>query len=245
MREARNDCLVLAVKIAEGMMRSGGETYRAEECCINVLAACGATDISVVAMPTALLVSAYVDGEHRTETVSIKSRTVDLSGISFYNGLSRRLVSGEIGMDGAFAELAGRSSPGDLWPCIFSTLAAGFFCIAFGGGMADFLPAILAAGLAQLFMHFADKISNYSFISVMGGCMITALCARACVYLVPLCNQEAIIVGGIVSMLPGLALTNALRDTINGDLVSGVSRLADALITAVVIAAGVAIVLSF
>lgn len=244
MKAAKNDCLVLAMKIAEGMMRSGGETYRAEECCINVLKACGAENVSVIAMPTALMVSADIDGEHRTESASIKSRTVDLKGIELYNSLSRRLVSGELDEKGAFAALEQKSPPATLSPYLYGSVSAALFSLAFGGGAIDLLPAFLTALIAQLFKLFADRISNYSFISVMGSCMITALCARFTVWLIPSCSQEAIIVGGIISMLPGLAITNAVRDTINGDLLSGVSRFADALITAVVIAAGVAITLS-
>ncbi|MBQ7047965.1 MAG: threonine/serine exporter family protein [Clostridia bacterium] len=244
MKSAKNDCLVLAVKIAHGMMCSGGETYRAEECCINVLKACGAENISVIAMPTALMVSADVDGEHRTESVSIKSRTVDLKGIELYNSLSRKLVSGELDETQAFAVLEQKQPPATFLPYLFGSVSAAFFSVAFGGTVADLLPAFITAIIAQLFKLYADRLSNHNFISVMGSCMITALCARLIVWLFPACSQEAIIVGGIISMLPGLAITNAVRDTINGDLLSGVSRFADALLTAIVIAAGVAIVIS-
>lgn len=244
MIEAKKDCLVLAIKIAEGMMRSGGETYRAEECCINVLKACGAENISVIALPTALLVSADVEGEHRTESASIKNRGIDLRGIDMYNSISRRLSSGELTVDGAFALLEKRQVGGAFLPALYTAISAGIFAWVFGGNPVDMLPTFLATALAQAFKYYVDKLSNYGFLSVMGSCMITAACARLAVWLLPQCNQEAIIVGGILSLLPGLALTNALRDTINGDLVSGVARFADALITAVVVAAGVAIVLS-
>ena len=45
-------------------------------------------------------------------------------------------------------------------------------------------------------------------------------------------------------MVPGLAMTNAVRDTINGDLVSGSSKAIEALLQAVAIAVGVSIVLA-
>lgn len=244
MRTADNDCLVLAIKIAEGMMRSGGETYRAEECCIKVLEACGAKNISVIALPTAFLASAEVDGQHRTESASIKSRGMDLDGIARYNSLSRRLVSGEIGVDEAFKELEIPKKDNFWASCLFTSFAAGFFAFVFGGTVIDFLPTLIAAFLAQVFRHFASKLSNYGFLSVMGSCIIIGVCARGAVMLFPSCSQEAIIVGGIIYLVPGLALTNAVRDTLNGDLVSGVARFADALITAIVIAAGIAIALS-
>ena len=45
-------------------------------------------------------------------------------------------------------------------------------------------------------------------------------------------------------LLPGLDITNAIRDTVNGDLVSGVARTAEALLKAVAIAAGVGVVIA-
>ena len=57
-------------------------------------------------------------------------------------------------------------------------------------------------------------------------------------------NRTAIITGAIMPLLPGLAITNAIRDTVNGDLVSGVARAADALLKAVAIATGVGAVLA-
>ena len=62
--------------------------------------------------------------------------------------------------------------------------------------------------------------------------------------LLPGANDTAIIIGAIMPLLPGLAITNAIRDTVNGDLVSGVARAAEALLKAVAIAAGVGAVLA-
>ncbi len=244
MKAAVKDGVDLAIKIAEGMMRSGGETYRAEECCLSVLKACGAVNISVVAFPTAMLVSAELDGVHRAESVSIKSRDVDLSGIAAYNGLSRRVSSGELDVDGAFAELD-KIKGGNPWlSVLYTAVAAGFFSFVFGGGAVDFLPTVIVTAIAQVLKLYADKLGNLNFISVMLSCIITTALARVAVAVFPVFHQEAIIVGGIISMVPGLALTNSLRDTLSGDLISGAARMFDALITAVVIAAGVAMVLS-
>ena len=73
---------------------------------------------------------------------------------------------------------------------------------------------------------------------------ISAAIAVFSVRLYPLGNQTSIIIGAIMPLLPGLAITNAIRDTVNGDLVSGVARTADALLKAVAIAAGVGAVLA-
>ena len=53
-----------------------------------------------------------------------------------------------------------------------------------------------------------------------------------------------VIMGAVMVLVPGVTMTTALRDMLSGELVSGVSRGAEALAVAVAVAAGVAGVLS-
>ncbi|MFR1851866.1 MAG: threonine/serine exporter family protein [Clostridium sp.] len=54
-----------------------------------------------------------------------------------------------------------------------------------------------------------------------------------------------LIVGSIMPLLPGVAFVKGLRDLISGDLVSGMSRVSEAFLTAGAIAVGVGVVLDF
>jgi uncharacterized membrane protein YjjP (DUF1212 family) len=45
-------------------------------------------------------------------------------------------------------------------------------------------------------------------------------------------------------LVPGVAITNSLRDAMNGDLIASTGRAMEALLSALAIAAGVALVLS-
>ena len=238
------DCVILAAGVAEGMIRSGGEAYRAEECCENILKACGAENINVIALTTALIVNADVDGVHRTEVISINERGTDLEGIERYNSISRRVCTGSMTIKEAFAELKKKHRLAPWKVLLYSTLSSTMFTLVFGGSFKELLPAFAAALVAQLFKIASDKISNNGILSTMGACIIIAAMTRFFVWLFPSLNQEAIIVGGIIALLPGLAITNALRDTLHGDILSGLARGAEALLIAIVIAAGVAIVLA-
>ena len=73
--------------------------------------------------------------------------------------------------------------------------------------------------------------------------MITAAIAMAATQIFSMGNFELIISGAIMPLLPGLAMTNAIRDSMQGDLVSGVARATEALIVAASLAVGVIIVL--
>ena len=54
-------------------------------------------------------------------------------------------------------------------------------------------------------------------------------------------HQDAIIIACIMPLVPGVAITNAIRDTLNGDYVSGAARAVEAFIKALSIALGVGV----
>ena len=57
-------------------------------------------------------------------------------------------------------------------------------------------------------------------------------------FLLPGVHSDSIIIGVLMNLVPGLALTNCIRDVMAGDLTAGVSKLADVLLIAVSIALG-------
>ena len=54
-------------------------------------------------------------------------------------------------------------------------------------------------------------------------------------------NYDVVIIGSIMPLVPGLLMTNSIRDMISGDFMAGISRFSEALLIAAGIAAGAAI----
>jgi uncharacterized membrane protein YjjP (DUF1212 family) len=61
----------------------------------------------------------------------------------------------------------------------------------------------------------------------------------------PTINVPRLIVGGLISLAPGLSFVNALHEVAQKNLVSGAARLLEAVVTAITLAFGVAAVLGF
>ena len=51
-------------------------------------------------------------------------------------------------------------------------------------------------------------------------------------------SVDKIIIGNIMTLIPGIGLTNALRDLFTGDSIAGLLRSIEAVLTALAIAAG-------
>ena len=58
-------------------------------------------------------------------------------------------------------------------------------------------------------------------------------------------NQDIITIAGVMPLVPGILITNAIRDLMAGELLAGMSRGMEAALTAFAIGAGVAIILLF
>ena len=72
----------------------------------------------------------------------------------------------------------------------------------------------------------------------------SALITLSCHRIWPVLQVESIISGAIMPLVPGWALTNAIRDTIWGDLISGGAKTTEALLTAITLGAGIGIMFS-
>ena len=56
-------------------------------------------------------------------------------------------------------------------------------------------------------------------------------------------NMDKIIIGSIIRLVPGVALTNSIRDFFSGDYLSGAIRMLDALLVGGCIAVGVGFII--
>ena len=73
--------------------------------------------------------------------------------------------------------------------------------------------------------------------NLAAGAIATILCLAA--RLLGLATSaDATVIGVLMLLVPGIAVTNAIRDTIAGDLVAGVARGADAFMSAAAISVG-------
>ena len=99
------------------------------------------------------------------------------------------------------------------------------------------MVAVISNGTAVLGLGAIGPEAALPLINLIGG-FLTALAAHALAAAFHTGDVGRIIISAMMPMLPGLAMTNAIRDAMRGDLVSGVATAGEALIRAIVLAAG-------
>lgn len=239
------DAVCLASKI---ILESGGETYRAEETVERMCAGLKISNVDVLALPTGLMLTLSIQ-EHAniTRIVRVHHRATNLERIDQCNSISRQVAAGSISAEEALRRLQEirRPKPQSPWFLIAaSAVSAGSFTIMLGGYWVDFVISFFCGAAMQMLLPLLARRHVPGLLSSMMAGSLTTLLALLGAHLLSGVQVEPIISGAIMPLLPGLALTNAIRDTIRGDLVSGGARFIEAILCAVMLAVGIGLVLS-
>ncbi|HHW25296.1 MAG TPA: threonine/serine exporter family protein [Bacillota bacterium] len=177
----------------------------------------------------------------------VKKRTINLSKLERANRAARAFTDGKASLSetlSSLREIDAQPRRSIYLEAAYSALSCGLFSLLFGGGWFELLAAFVCGFLAQIVASALQKSSIFQFASSFIGAVVIASLAALFVSFTGLGNINIIITGSLMNLLPGLAMTNAIRDTMTGDLVSGVARFADVLLIAMSLAGGVGIVLS-
>ena len=243
-----NKILKVATLAGQMILENGGETYRVEETIWRICKIYGAEQAESFATPTGIMASIGHGGKIYSLTRRVSKRTVDLNKIDKVNDLSRSIASKNLSVDDFKNEL-NKINKVEAYPqmliIIFSAFGAGSFSVLFGGTFKDVFAAFLIGLVIKtLTIKWSEIGINAFFInSICSG--ITALLAIILFKLGIASQLNQTIIGAIMLLVPGLAITNAIRDTMSGDLLSGVIRASEAFLVAIAIAVGTGAVLSF
>lgn len=238
------ECCLLAGKL---MLQGGAETYRVEDTMMRIAATFGFKNSHSYVTPTGIIFA--VDQMEATRIIRITERSTDLQKVTLVNSVSRSIASKEITLQQANAELQKIESTTHAYPILIQIAAAAIssacFLIMFKGGWYDFLPALFTGGLGFIFFIYVNRAVNLKFFSEFLSSFLIGLLAVFFVKTGMGQELDKIIIGSVMPLVPGLLITNAVRDLMAGHLVSGLSKGAEAFLTAFAIGAGVAVVITF
>ncbi|MBQ0079480.1 MAG: threonine/serine exporter family protein [Eubacterium sp.] len=241
--------LMLAVYAGEIMMKNGAEIYRVEDTIVRMCSACGIKSTEVFSTPTGIFISIDPGDDSQEAQTYIKRMrglTTDMGKISLVNNFSRRFTSDDTSVEEAMAilrKIDGKRTYHTQIRIMAAALVAMCFCVIFGGGFPDALIACVAGGASYTISAYLSKYEINYFIHGFLCCAAASIIALLLCGVVPNTSYQPIIIGTLMIYVPGVAITNSIRDFLSGDMLSGLARMADAVITAASLAAGAGIVI--
>jgi len=225
------------------ILENGGETYRVEETITRMGHAFGFDEVESFAVPSGIFISyRKSDGTIETAVKRVRKGATDLTRVDAVNAISRRMeeekMSCEDVMD-ALNAIVHRKARLTKWQLMLAMgLSAGGWAVMFGGGAWDAVVAFVVSTLAQGLSFLLDRARMRSFVSTLTGCFLGTILPMFFHLLTGLLVTDACIAACLMPMLPGLAMTNAVQDTMRGDMVSGISSATSAVLTAAMVAGG-------
>ena len=209
----------LIMDCGQAMLANGGEVFRAQDTMEIMARSFGIVDFHVYVLTNGIFASA------QNGTVSavrhVPAVSTNLGHVEAINAISRRVADGELDLNSAqleFERMKRMPTLSPLYNCAAATMGAGCF----------------AASSCALSKHHISRIFRDMLSAI--ACTLTALIAQL-VY--PALQVNFAIIGALMVLTPGVALTMGIRDIINSDYLSGTIRLVDALLVAGCLAVGV------
>lgn len=228
--------------LGEAMLENGAEVLRVEDTLGRLGTAYGAVRTNAFVITSSIVVTMVFDDD---QEITQTRRIIDSVGTDFkkleeLNELSRKCCENPLPVEELSCEIKKRLSntSNPIKFHIGSVLAAGSLAVFFGGNLLD---GLLASGFAFLICLMQRRLSPYcsnksvfnllcSFFTGISICPVARLST--------LVHADKIMIGDIMLLIPGIALTNAIRDVLVGAPISGLLRLTESLLWACSLACG-------
>ena len=234
-----------ACRICCGLISCGASSGAAESAALGACAAYGFADASAVALPSHAMVCIEADGLTVTKLMRTYAAGNDLSLLEKYVKVLR-CAQGGLSLDRAEQMLRslGAERAGICKTTFGGALACGAFCAFFGGGAADSFTAFISGAIicllsSALARRGSGGIARTLLLSFTGGAVCLLLCAVFNLFAIPV-SPAMCMLGSIMTLVPGLQLSGALRDVLSGDIFSGGYRILYGLAATAAIVAGYA-----
>lgn len=242
--------LELALEAGRIQLRNGAEIFRVEETISHICQRFDIEEVDSFVLSNGIFLTAHKKGQESFAKVKhIPMAGTHLGIVTEVNTLSREISAGQVGLEEAFErlkEIEKMPPQKNLHLCLAAGIGSGAFCYLLKGNFYESIVTFVIGSILYMFVLFMRKHDLSKIImNILGGALITflALCITN-LELPILLSLDKLIIGSILPLVPGVAFVNAIRDIADGDFISGIVRMLDAVLVFVYIATGVGCVFS-
>lgn len=222
------------------MMECGAEVYRVEDTLLRIAATAGFRSEIYVTV-TGIFVNLFDTGT--TQFVNIKKRTINLEKVALVNSFSRMFAQGDLSLDEVYEEIKKLTKHTITFSMIYQLISAGLvsntLMILFGGSWYDFLSTFFIGMMGYAVSSMIDKKIKINYFDSFAGALCIGIVTVCLAHFGWIVNKDLVILGALMPLVPGVAITNSFRDILSGHLLSGVARGTEAVLIAIAIGLGI------
>lgn len=242
--------LTCAINIGEQLLVNGAEISRVEDTISRICRAYGVRQSHIFSIASCIIVSLQTaDGEWITQTRRILNYGTNMYKLDRLNNLSRKICAGCPAWETVEEEFQTIVQSREYSPAVqvaVCAMVAAAFTVFFGGSLRDGIAAAFVGVLLKMTLFGLQAMKMKQIFSNIICSIISGIgCIFVCFVGLGR-NLDAIMIGNIMLLIPGVILTNSFRDFISGDMISGLLHFSEAIITAICVAGGfiIAIILT-
>ena len=233
----------IAARVGYCLLKYGAEINRVEDTASRICSAYGMKS-DVFAIASSIVITVEHEGVCFTQTRRITGVETNLDRVEHFNALSRRICQTRPSYPQVIEEIdtiERRHLYHPLVSCFAFALIGGGFAVFFGGGALEGAVGFVSGFIIRIIMLLSNLMLAPAFFTNTFASAATVLCTHIAELIFPALNGEMVTIGVLMNLVPGILLTNCLRDFVSNDFTSGVSRIIEAFFVAAAIALGVAV----
>jgi len=236
------ELLKCAIDIGEQMLICGAEVHRVEDSISRMCRAFGAERIDVFIITSSMVVTLYTrEGESYTQTRRINGTGTDIEKLHQLNQLSRKICQEKMSAEAIQKELAQceSSRPYPFWAVsVCYALIACAFTAFFGGTGREIFVSPFVGFVTSFVTRISERVETNKILEKFICSFLVTVCAFLFMKTGCISSVDKVIIGNIMTLIPGIGLTNAIRDLFVGDSIAGLLRSVEAGLNALAIGAG-------
>jgi uncharacterized membrane protein YjjP (DUF1212 family) len=237
-----DELVTLTTDVGCLLLANGAEIYRVEESMLRIFRAYGVYTGEVFAIPTCINVTVVTpQGKPITLIRRLPTRSTDLDKVEKGNDLCRRICRDKPDFKTIRCELE-EIKHRPVYSLGFQILAFAMvsfsFTLFYGGDFSDAICSMFCGAAIKIVCYNMNKFDTNAFIVNIIASFAAGLIAMTAAYINMSLNPDKIIIGALMNLVPGIAITSFMRDMIDGDLMAGIIRFMESLLVATAIAIG-------
>lgn len=233
----------LSFKIGAALLENGAEISRVQDTMERVAKAYDVDEYEAYVLSNAVFATGIEEGVKQDFRMKyVKNTQIHIGRISAINQLSREIAAGKYDVHDAnikLEEIKEIEYSSRLLTTIACAIGSVTFTLLLGGGFFDLIPAFVCGLALEPTIYILNRAKLSKFLINLAASALMAFLAIVFVLLGIGDNLDKIIIGSIIRLVPGVALTTSIRDFFNGDYLSGTIRMIDALLIGGCIGVGV------
>lgn len=243
MDAPHDDRTELLLALGRGLHQAGVPTDSLEQSLRDVAACCGVA-LEVNALPTSLTLAVGDAFAQRLIIVRLEPGRVHLRKLALLEGVVAAIRRGRApGMalaDVITIDTEVRPDPPALTVAAYALLSSGA-ALLLGGTTGEVLVAALVGVAIGALAALGQRSRRVDRIFEFGAAFVAAVIVGVWERFVGPIALYVVVIAGVVQLLPGYALTTALNELANRNLVSGTARLGGVFVTLLSLACGFAL----